>query len=237
MQVLGKATGAALGEYYSVCVAAAKVEPEWLASGDIPYGRIRWHRAEGQEVPLIMLNPQHGQPVFEHSAAHELGHMMQLAEGYPQTESAEIAGNTVLSKEIDAIGMLVGDLVLDPDTERRLSGYGLWVSDRFDDGFKAMATSIPKAPPGVDRAGTPLYYRNALNYAYSKAVHTQGQCEVIETLYRKLLPQTWALGETVFSCLPERPCDDAGTASDACSKVLEVLELGEMRQYLRVWHP
>lgn len=237
MQVLDRPIGAALEEYYSVCVAAAEVEPEWLASGDVPYGTIRWHRAEEQEVPLIMINPQHRQPVFEHTAAHELGHMVQFAEGYPQTQPADVPGNTTLSKEIGAIAMLVDDLVLDPDTERRLSRYELWVSDRFDERFKGIVTSIPKAPPGVDRAGTPLYYRNALNYAYAKAMHPQSRSEVIETLYRKLLPHTWALGETVLSCLPERTCGDAGAASDACSKILEALGLGQMRQYLRVLQP
>ena len=234
MQVLGRPIGAALGEYYSACVEAAKAEPEWLGSADIPYGRIRWYRTEGQEVPQIMLNPRHRQPVFEHTAAHELGHMTQFAEGYPQTRPADVAGNAALTKEIGAIAILVDDLVLDPDTERRLSGYRLWVSDRLEEGFRAMVTSIPKAPPGVDRAGTPLYYRNALNYAYAKVIFSQSQSEVIETLYRKLLPRTWVLGETVFSCLPGQPCNDVRAASDARSKILEALELGEMRQYLRV---
>ena len=236
MQVLDRIIGSTLEEYYATCVAAASVEPEWLASGDVRHGRIRWRRDEGQETPLIVLNTQHHQPVFEHAVAHELGHMAQFAEGYPQTQAIAVEGNTALSKEIGAIAVLVDDLVLDPDTERRLSGHGLGVSDRLDDRFKVMVTSIPKAPPGVDRAGTPSCYRNALDYAYAKAMLSRSQSAVIETLYRKLLPYTWALGERVLSCVSEGPCGDAGAATDAHSKMLGALELGEMRQYLRVLH-
>ena len=105
--ILGREMSPSFQEYHEVCLATTGVSPEWAASREVPYGQISWHRPEGERAPMILLNPHRPQHVFEHTAVHELGHIVQFCEGYPHLRRLRVPEDTALSKALGVIGKLV----------------------------------------------------------------------------------------------------------------------------------
>lgn len=234
LTIIGRQVSRRFKKYYDGCFKATNITPKWVESREIPYARIRWRRQEGQRIPMILLNPDHPQDVFEHTAAHELTHIVQwAADQYPQLQSLRIPTNTTLSEAISAISVAVQDLVLDQDVERRLKSLGLWTSARFDGAFQHIKTVIPKATPEHDKTGTNYFLTNALQYAYAKATLAENQWQVAQGLFQQYLPNTATLGERIFRRLPEAGCDTSSKTRQAYIDILAELNLPQ--HYFMLW--
>jgi hypothetical protein len=230
--ILGREMSTSFQEYYEACLANTGISPEWAASREVPYGQISWHRPEGERSPMILLNPHRLHHVFEHTAAHELGHIVQFCEGYPHLGRLRVQGDSVLSKALGAIGKLVAAVVVDPDTERRLKPYGLWASDRFDATFENIEMQLPEVTRERDEPGKDIYFRNALQYAYAKVMLSDAQWQTAEESFQRYLPNASRLGERIYRRLPAGACDTVLKARQAYQSV--VLEIG-LGQYFLTW--
>jgi hypothetical protein len=233
LQILGRKMSVSFQEYYRICLGDTGLLPEWIASTEVLYGQIDWKRPDGEMTPSILLNVEHPQHVFEHTAAHELGHIVQFYEGYPYLRRIRVIQNDALSRALGAIGKLIIAVVTDPDTERRLRPYSLWASDRFDATFQNIVTQLPAVSHEQDEPGKDAYFRNALQYAYAKVMLSAIQWKSAEELFFIHLPNAAELGERICSRLPEDTCDTAVKAQNAYESVVNVLGL---KNYFITWN-
>jgi hypothetical protein len=131
------------------------------------------------------------------------------------------------------IGRLLAAVVTDPDSERRLKPYGLWASDRFDTIFRNIEAQLPAVTREQDTPGNSIFIRNALQYAYAKAMLNDAQWQTAEKLFLSYLPNASCLGEKVYKCLPVDTCDTALKARQAYQNILR--EIGLVEYYV-VWN-
>ncbi len=183
MDVLQRSVGSKFQAYYDIAVKEAGVIPEWRQDTALPYGKIRWHRYEGQKTPVIILNTNLSQDVFESIAAHELSHMLQYAQGYPQVLSRRGSG-------LGKVAEMISDLVTDPDADNRLKSRGLWCSERIDKGFDEIQRALPSVKPEHDKPGKAFFTINALQYTYAKIQLSETQWLIARNIFLKVPPNT-----------------------------------------------
>jgi len=232
MVILGREMSKAFEEYYQASLAKIKVEPEWISTLELPYGKLEWRSSDSRLIPQILINPNLPPKVFEHSAAHDLGHLVQLYEGYPRLQWLHIATNMTLSQALGIVGEVVTDLITDPDTERRLKPYGLWVPDRYNVGFDNLRTQLPVATPDLDRPARPIYVINAVLYAYAKTMLTESQWQTLSKLFGQNMPCTANLGNRIFKRLCDGAYDTAGKARQAYEGIFQELGLEQYYRFL-----
>lgn len=231
MIILDRETSAAFDKYYQDSFVAPRVEPEWIASRELIFGKLGWRKAGEKLIPQISINPDLDQKVFEHSAAHDIGHVVQFYEGYPRIEWLKTPTDLGFMQTLGIIAEAVTDLVTDADAERRLKPYGLWVSDRYDAGFKNMEAQMPLVTPDLDRTGRPIYVVNSIMYAFSKIMLTESQWHIIGELYSRQLPATSNLGNRIYKLVGDGACDTAEKAHKAYQDIFQELGMDQLFRF------
>lgn len=231
MIILDREMSAAFEKYFRASFVAPRVEPEWIASRELIFGKLGWRKAGEKLTPQISINTDLAQKVFEHSAAHDIGHVVQFYEGYPRIEWLKTPTDLGFMQTLSVIAEAVTDLVTDADAERRLKPYGLWLSERYDVGFKNLKAQLPLVTPDLDRTGRPIYVVNSVMYAFSKTMLTESQWQIIGELYSKQLPATSNLGSRIYKLVCDGACNTAEKARRAYHGIFQELGMDHLFRF------
>ena len=144
----------------------------------------------------VMLRADLPRPAFEHTAAHELLHVLQAKEGWPKASRGATLSEDCIEEEVAG---LIASLVLDLDVEEQLRklGFDRSYSDnvRYKQKLKALQGK------NVPRLGSPGWCMWAIHYAIASQTLSASRLRKLETLHSALAPNIAEKGKELVAML------------------------------------
>jgi len=182
-------------------------------------------------IARVMLRTDLPRLAFEHTIAHELIHVLQTREGWPEASCGAKLSDDSIEEEVAG---LIASLVLDLDVEDRLKKVSF---DRsYSDGVRYSQKLRALQEKNVPRSGSPGWCQWAIHYAMASQTLSANRLRKLESLHLALAPRIAEKGKELVAILdrhgwknPEQALESMVTIRDSLGLTKEQIVITDRR--------